>query len=102
MLTTGDSVSQTILLVDDSVYWTDTLADALRKSGFAVSVVHDGLGAIERLRQQLPDVLITDYFLPNLDGGKLCQLAKRLAGDSEISTIILTGGADANLSRRPS
>ena len=58
--------------------------------------------AIERLRQQLPDVLITDYFLPNLDGGKLCQLAKRLAGDSEISTIILTGGANANLSRRPS
>lgn len=98
----GGVSSQTILLVDDSVYWTDTLADALRRMGFAVSVVHDGLVAIERLRSQLPDILITDYFLPNLDGGKLCQLAKRLAADSEIATIILTGGADANLSRRPS
>jgi signal transduction histidine kinase/DNA-binding response OmpR family regulator len=103
MLNPGDSAaSQTILLVDDSVYWTDTLADALRRSGFAVSVVHDGLIAVERLRKQLPDILITDYFLPNLDGGKLCQLAKRLADGSPIATIILTGGADANLSRRPS
>lgn len=91
-----------MLLVDDNVYWVDTLSNMLRKQGFIVRAVHDGLAAIEVLRTQLPDILVTDYFLPNLDGGKLCQLAKKLAADLPITTIILTGGADRNLSRRPS
>ncbi len=94
--------ARTVLLVDDNVYWTDTLAAVLRQAGYAVSAVRDGLEAMERLRTNLPDILVTDYFLPNLDGGKLCQLAKRLAADLHITTIILTGGADSNLSRRPS
>jgi PAS domain S-box-containing protein len=95
-------MARTILIADDSAYWTDTLADALRKKGFAVSAVSDGLEALERIRAQLPDILITDYFLPKLDGGKLCQLAKKLAADLRITTVILTGGADRNLSRAPS
>ncbi len=98
----SSSQVRTVLLVDDNVYWTDTLAAVLRKAGYAVSAVSDGLEAVERLRTSLPDILITDYFLPNLDGGKLCQLAKRLAADLHITTIILTGGADSKLSRRPS
>ncbi len=93
---------KTVLLVDDSAYWTETVAAGLRSEGFVVSVLQDGLAAIERLRRSPPDVLITDYFLANLDGGKLCQLAKRLSGDNPITTIILTGGADQGLSRTPS
>lgn len=91
-----------MLLVDDSPYWVDTLAASLRDKGFMVSTVEDGLAAVERMRGRLPDILITDYFLPRLDGGKLCELAKRLSSHAPVTTIILTGGADRNLSRRPS
>jgi len=59
---------RTVLLVDDSAYWTDTIADGLRKEGYVVSVLYDGLAAVERLRKSPPDILITDYFLANLDG----------------------------------
>jgi PAS domain S-box-containing protein len=92
----------TVLLVDDSAYWTDTIADGLRREGYVVAVLHDGLAAVERLRTAPPHILITDYYLANLDGGKLCQVAKRVATDPPIVTIILTGGADRNLSRVPS
>jgi PAS domain S-box-containing protein len=93
---------KTVLLVDDSAYWTDTIADGLRKEGYVVSVLYDGLAAVERLRKSPPDILITDYFLANLDGGKLCQLAKRVPVVPPITTIILTGGADRKQSRAPS
>ncbi len=94
--------ARSVLLVDDSAYWTDTLSKTLRDAGFIVTCAHGGLEAVEHIRTQLPDLLITDYFLPDLDGGKLCQLAKKLAADLDITTIILTGGADRNLRRYPS
>ncbi|HVU01116.1 MAG TPA: response regulator [Polyangiaceae bacterium] len=96
------SSPKTVLLVDDSEYWTETIADGLRKEGYVVSVLHDGLAAVERVRRAPPQILITDYFLANLDGGKLCQLAKRAKVTPPITTIILTGGADRKHSRAPS
>jgi signal transduction histidine kinase/FixJ family two-component response regulator len=96
------SGARTVLLVDDSAYWTETLADGLRREGYVVSVLHDGLTAVERLRKEPPNILITDFFLANLDGGKLCQLAKKAPVDPPITTIILTGGADRKHSRAPS
>jgi signal transduction histidine kinase/DNA-binding response OmpR family regulator len=91
-----------VLLVDDSPYWIDTIADGLRRDGYVVSGLHDGLAAVERLRKAPPQVLVTDYFLANLDGGKLCQVAKQLPISPAIKTIILTGGADRKCSRVPS
>src|SRR6201999_180337 len=96
------SSPKTVLLVDDSAYWTDTIADGLRREGYVVSVLYDGLAAVERLRKSPPDILITDYFLANLDGGKLCQLAKLVPVNPPITTIILTGGADRKQTRVPS
>ncbi|HEX4477424.1 MAG TPA: response regulator [Polyangiaceae bacterium] len=91
-----------VLLVDDSAYWTDTIGEGLRREGYIVSVLHDGLAAVERLRKDPPQILVTDYFLANLDGGKLCQIAKHLRVNPSITTVILTGGADRNLWRAPS
>ncbi len=94
--------AKTVLVVDDSPYWTDTIADGLRREGYVVSALHDGLAAVERLRNAPPHVLVTDYFLANLDGGKLCQLAKQLPLTPSVKTIILTGGADRKHWRAPS
>src|SRR5438270_350861 len=96
------SLKRTVLLVDDSPYWTETIGLALTREGYEVTVVHDGLTAVEMLRRSPPQILITDYFLANLDGGKLCQLAKQAGGEPPITTIILTGGADRDHSRTPS
>jgi signal transduction histidine kinase/FixJ family two-component response regulator len=94
--------ARSVLLVDDSPYWLDAVAGALREAGYVVTTVTDGLEAVEQLRAHPPRILVTDFFLPNVDGGKLCQLAKQLAPVKPPTTIILTGGADKSLSRRPS
>jgi signal transduction histidine kinase/DNA-binding response OmpR family regulator len=91
-----------VLLVDDSPYWIDTIAAGLRGDGYVVSGLHDGLAAVERLRKAPPRFLVTDYFLANLDGGKLCQLAKQIPVSPTIRTIILTSGADRKYSKVPS
>ncbi len=96
------SPSLSVLVVDDSPYWTETIGARLREEGYAVTTLHDGLAAVERLRRSPPSILITDYFLANLDGGKLCQVARQLGKDPPITTIILTGGADRDHSRAPS
>lgn len=93
---------KSVLLVDDSPYWLETVAVALRDAGYQVTTVTDGLEAVEQLRLHPPRILVTDFFLPSVDGGKLCQIAKQLAPKKPPTTIILTGGADRNLSRRPS
>lgn len=98
----GPRRPKTVLLVDDSAYWADTIGEGLRQDGYVVSILYDALAAVERLRVDPPHILITDYFLATLDGGKLCQVAKRMEVAPPIVTIILTGGADRNLSRVPS
>lgn len=90
-----------VYVVDDSVHWAETLAAPLREDGYDVTLFNDGLNAAERIRHDPPDILITDYFMAQLDGGKLCGLAKSVAGD-KINCVIVTGGADRSQNRPPS
>lgn len=87
-----------ILVVDDSHFWARTLQESLRAEGFEVEAMEDCLAAAQRIRTDPPEILITDYFLANLDGAKLCRLAKSVT-QGAARTIILTGGADRRLSR---
>ena len=91
-----------VLVVDDSPNWASVIARRLTEDGHSVSIAHDGLSALEIIRDSPPRILITDYFLANVDGGKLCQVAKHVDVKPAIATIILTGGADRKLSRAPS
>ena len=71
--------NRTVILIDDNESWARFVEEWLRSRGFDVTVVHDALRATELIRSAPPDVVITDHFLANLDGGKLCHLAKSLS-----------------------
>jgi signal transduction histidine kinase/DNA-binding response OmpR family regulator len=62
--------------------------------------VTDGLTAAEVLRTDPPDLLVTDYFLANVDGSKLCRLAKSLDGRTT-RTVIVTAAIDAGANDKP-
>jgi signal transduction histidine kinase/ActR/RegA family two-component response regulator len=91
------AATRSALIVDDSARWTELLSRWLRDQGYTVRVASDGLAAIEALRAAPPEILVTDYFLPNLDGAKLCHLARRIAQESTVTTVILSGAADERL-----
>ncbi|PTL81477.1 response regulator [Vitiosangium sp. GDMCC 1.1324] len=62
----------TILLVDDEPDLLDLYTDVLEVIGYQVIHAHDGLEALEKARQQRPDLIVTDWMMPHMDGVELC------------------------------
>jgi two-component system, OmpR family, manganese sensing response regulator len=62
-----------ILLVDDEVELTDPLSRILKREGYCVDVVHDGIQGSQLACQGHYDLLILDWMLPHLSGLELCQ-----------------------------
>ncbi len=62
----------TILLVDDEPDLMELYTDVLEVMGYQVVQAHDGVEALEKARQQRPDLVVTDWMMPRLDGVELC------------------------------
>jgi CheY-like chemotaxis protein len=62
-----------VLLVDDDEAFRSVTAIALVSRGYVVSEAADGGAALELLRRDRPDVIISDLNMPGLDGRALCQ-----------------------------
>ncbi len=80
-----------IMLVDDEPNLRELLRQMLELGGFEVVEAEDGLEALEKLEEVVPDVMILDVMMPNLDGVSLC---KRLRADSAYARlpIIMVSG----------
>jgi two-component system cell cycle response regulator len=68
-----------ILLADDSATPRMLLSRALDKLGHECAIAEDGLAACQMLEQVQPDVIISDWTMPGIDGPELCR---RLRGDA--------------------
>lgn len=65
------SKEKKILIVDDDQTILYLLRKLIAEMGFQVSVARDGLEAIEKLRGERPDLIITDLKTPSLSGAEL-------------------------------
>jgi PAS domain S-box-containing protein len=77
---------QRILVVDDNQDAAETLAGMLRILGHEVMVENDSLRALERAREEVPDVCMLDIGLPGMDGN---ELARRLRSQPETAGSLL-------------
>lgn len=77
-----------ILVVDDNRSSADTLARLLRKSGDTVAVEYDGGSAIDRLRRDRPDVVLTDLKMEPVDGMQVLSAARSLR--PPVDTVVFT------------
>jgi CheY-like chemotaxis protein len=82
--------SKTILVADDESHILHVVSLKLRNAGFKVVTARDGQEALDLARQEKPDLLITDYHMPQLSGLELCQKLKQDPGTSTIPAIMLT------------
>ncbi len=80
--------SDHILLADDEKAITDYLAPLLERTGFRVTVVHDGESALRLAGKLRPDLVVLDVMMPALDGREVCR-RMRSSGDWT-PVIILT------------
>lgn len=90
-----------ILLVDDDVMVRDFLAQALGDQGLAVLCASGGPAALALLAAgEKPDVLVTDYEMPGLNGLALINAVRARPALRDLPVILLTGNLEAGLDRQ--
>jgi CheY-like chemotaxis protein len=81
---------RTILVADDESHILHVVSLKLRNAGFRVLTAQDGLDALELAQHEHPDLLITDYHMPQLSGLELCRRLKDDPQTASIPAIMLT------------
>jgi CheY-like chemotaxis protein len=81
---------KTILVADDETHILHVVSLKLRNAGFNVLTARDGQEALELAQQEHPDLIITDYHMPQLSGLELCQRLKQDPRTTGIPAIMLT------------
>ena len=77
-----------ILVVEDGQSQREILRDFLRDEGYPVSEAENGESALDQLRENYFDLVLTDYKMPGMDGMVLLQAAKQL--NPEIDVVVMT------------
>jgi len=82
-----------VLVVDDYLEAREICAEYLGFHGYRVVTAEDGLQAIDKAFEVLPDVILMDLSLPELDGWAATRRLKADPRTSEIPIVALTGHA---------
>lgn len=85
----------TILLVEDHAALRKALRRQLEADGYRVVEAADGNEAIHCWRMHAPDVIITDFQLPHLNGWEVIQVVS--AQQPALPIILMSGGMDEQL-----
>lgn len=95
----GESAKrEQVLVVEDSGVQRSVIVQALRQQGFEVLEAADGLEGLEIAVQAVPDLVITDSEMPEMNGRDLTRNLKKREALREVPVIMLTA-ADSPLSR---
>ena len=79
-----------ILIADDELYITSTLAQKLRKAGYEVRTASDGEEALALATEQVPDLIVTDYQMPILSGFDLAVELRQNPATAGVPLLMLT------------
>lgn len=79
-----------ILVADDESHILNVVSLKLRNAGFNVITARDGQEAYDLANAEHPDLLITDFHMPQLSGIELCKKLKESQETSSIPAIMLT------------
>lgn len=91
-----NAITAKILIVDDDPNFRDLTGAALRSAGFIVEEVGSGKEAIRQVNRQLPDLILLDANMPELDGFVTCRQLKRDPALTDIPIIVVTGLDDVD------
>ena len=81
---------KTILVVEDDVAISGILTKTLDSSGYITEAIFDGAAAVPRAVDLLPDAILLDVNLPNLDGFSIAKQLKATKETKRIPIIFLT------------
>jgi len=82
-----------ILVVDDEQDALELIEYNLQAAGYRVITAGDGNEAVQKARSTIPDLIVLDLMLPELDGLEVCKILRRDSATGSIPIIMLTAKA---------
>ncbi len=79
-----------VLLVDDMKSELQLLSNYLEQAGYAVMTAANGFEALEKVKLDRPDVIVTDLVMPELTGLELCRQLKKESATASIPIVACT------------
>ena len=85
-----------VLVVEDDEAIVDVLRRTLRAEGFEVATSLDGAGALVEATDFLPDLVVLDLGLPDMDGMEVCRLLREEDATSSVPILMLTARTETS------
>lgn len=90
------SANKKILLCDDEPDVTELLEYKLQQAGYFVKAINSPLALIGAARDFIPDMIILDVMMPDLDGYQVCRMLKADTVLSDVPVLFLTAKAESD------
>ncbi len=91
-------MARKVLVVDDEKAILSLLESSLSRAGYEVATAHNGLEALEKLKEDVPDVIVLDIVMPVMDGYEMLAQLQSDPRYKDIPVIILSAKAqDADI-----
>jgi two-component system alkaline phosphatase synthesis response regulator PhoP len=79
-----------VLVVDDESDFIQLLKYNLENQGFEILTAGDGVQALNAARRELPDVVLIDLMLPDIDGFSVCEILRSQPSTSKVPIIVVS------------
>ena len=79
-----------LLVIDDEVDIAETVKIRLEVNGYSVELAYDGLNGIDKAVKALPDLILLDILMPQVDGFEVCRRLRQIPETKNIPVIMLT------------
>ncbi len=79
-------MKSTVLIVDDQKSMRSALEGILQNQSYELFFASDGQEALEQAEKILPDIILLDVMMPNMDGFEVCQ---NLRANPILATVLL-------------
>ena len=89
-MTKNKNNSVSILIAEDSKTQVEILRHLLESDGYSVKVAYNGREALDQIKKEQPDLVLTDVMMPEMNGYELCKNLKSDPDTSSIPVILVT------------
>jgi len=84
------TVRKKILIVDDVLVFTQLQRTLLNRQDFTLLTVRSGREAIDKAREENPDLILLDLYMPDINGDAVCKALKEDHATKQIPVLIIT------------
>ncbi len=85
-----------ILVVEDHPDHRDLIVLMLDMEGYTITTANDGSEALDRIKAECPDLIISDIMMPRFDGIRMVKALREMPECSTIPILMITAHGDAS------